>query len=64
MVTKSIMARKIKEAIIEITAEKKRFMSTEEIIKELKNKKINISRPTIKKYIDEIVKEGWLQEDK
>jgi len=58
------MARKIKEAIIEITAEKKRFMSTEEIIKELKNKKINISRPTIKKYIDEIVKEGWLQEDK
>ena len=52
-------SEKIKEAIIKFATEKKRWVTIEEVCKELK-----ISRPTARKYISELIKEDWLEEEK
>lgn len=57
MVKKS--SDEIKETIIRFATEKKRWITIEEICKELK-----ISRPTAKKYVSELIKNDWLEEEK
>jgi len=52
------MRRNIKQEILEVFARKKRHIKTCEIMRFLK-----ISRPTAKKYIQQLNKEGWLEDD-
>lgn len=59
-----LMPDQLKEEILKIMAEKKRYMSVEEVLVELSKKDIRPSRPTIKKYIDELIKDGWIEEEK
>jgi len=49
----------IKQRILEFITKKKRFVDVKEICEEFK-----ISRPTATKYTRELLKEGWLEEEK
>ena len=49
----------IKQEILEFIIRKRRFVDVKEICEELK-----VSRPTATKYTKELLKEGWLEEEK
>jgi len=54
--------KEIKKKILIITAKKRKSFSVSELLKELKGETKEISRPTLEKYIKELIKDGWLEE--
>jgi len=57
-------SEKIKEIILEFVARKARYVTIEDILKELNEKGMKTSRPTINKYINELIKKGLVEEEK
>lgn len=52
-------SKQIKSEIKRFTASRKRAVTIEEV-----SEAVEISRPTAKKYMMELLKEGWLEEQK